>query len=186
MSDTHGRRPLARRVALSVRLRHKHARLSARDAARSNLVSYLAHASYLLLESYRADGTPVATPMRFAVVDETIFLRTAPAAGKLRRIAREPLVRVAACTVRGLPVADNIECAARVVPPQRLADARAALARRCGPWRRLIERLACKSYVYLELTPIDGAPRHPEDPAPATVIPLRAVRRRMSLPRGVA
>lgn len=171
--------------ALYRRLRHVQARLSAEEAARSNLVAYLAHASYLLL-CERWDGTPLARPMRFAVVDETIFLRASATAEGPELIRRHRRVRVAACTIRGLPIADNIECTARVLSRERQADARAALARRCSPARRLLDRLARKSYAYLELTPVDRPPRHPEDPTPAPVIPLHTARRRTRLPRGAA
>jgi hypothetical protein len=65
-----------RRVPLCERLRHPQAHLSGQRAATPNSVIHLADAKYLLLESKRVDGTPVGTPMCFAVVDDTIFLRT--------------------------------------------------------------------------------------------------------------
>ncbi len=57
--------------------------------------------------------------------------------------------------MRGKPLDDRIECRARVVPRGREAQAEAALARRYGLLRRLVDVFAHNDYVYLELTPLD-------------------------------
>jgi PPOX class probable F420-dependent enzyme len=43
-----------------------------------------------ILTSLRADGWPVALPVWFAVEERTIYVRTPPAAAKLKRIRRDP------------------------------------------------------------------------------------------------
>lgn len=136
------------------RLRHPEAHLSDRRQASLNSVLQLYDAKYLLLESGRADGTWAGTPMWFAGIDNTIFLRTDAQAAKVRRISRRPIVKVAPCTMRGKPLDDYIECTARIVPQEREAQAEAALRRKYGPLRRLFRTFARNAHVYLELTPI--------------------------------
>jgi PPOX class probable F420-dependent enzyme len=147
---------LARRpVPLYNRFRYPRAHLYGGCAAASNSVLALCDAKYLLLESERADGTWVGTPMWCAVVDDTVFLRTAAQAAKVRRISRRPIVKVATCTVFGTPRYDYIECTARIVPREGEAQAEDALRRRYGLPRRLINAFTPNRHVYLELTPLD-------------------------------
>lgn len=61
----------------------------------------LAATRYLLLTTYRRDGTPVPTPVWVAPLDGALGVWTAPDAGKLKRIRRDPAVRVATCDWRG-------------------------------------------------------------------------------------
>lgn len=141
--------------SLLERLRHAEAHLSDRRPASPNWVVQLRGAKYLLLESERVDGTWVATPMWFAVVDDTVFLRTDARAAKVRRISHRPVVKVAPCTIRGKPLDDYMECMARIVPQEREAQAEAALRRRNGPLRRLFSSFVRNDHVYLELNPIN-------------------------------
>jgi hypothetical protein len=61
----------------------------------------LATARYLLLTTYRRDGTPVATPVWVTRLDGALGVWTAPEAGKVKRIRRNPAVLVATCDLRG-------------------------------------------------------------------------------------
>jgi PPOX class probable F420-dependent enzyme len=142
-------------------------------AAASNSVEYLSNAKRLLLESEGMDGTLLGTTMWFAVVDDTVFLRTRAESQDVSRIRDCPVVRAAACTMRGVPFGDYIECTAHVTPPGKEAEAEAALRRSCGPIRRLRYRFARGDYVYLELTPVF---RENTPSLEAKVVPLRAVR----------
>lgn len=56
---------------------------------------------YLLLTTYRRNGTPVATPVWVAPLDGALGVWTAPDAGKLKRIRHNPAVQVATCDYRG-------------------------------------------------------------------------------------
>lgn len=137
------------------RSRDAEAHVSGRRAAVFNSVLGLCDAKYLLLESQRPDGTWAGTAMWFAVVNDTIFLRTEADSLKLRRMSRRPIVRVAPCTMREKPRDDYIECVARIAPQERETQAEAALDRAYGLLRRLIDRFTDSHYVYLELTPLD-------------------------------
>jgi PPOX class probable F420-dependent enzyme len=146
------------------RARHRDASISGRRAAASNSVLYLANAKYLLLESQHTDGTLIGTPMWFAVIDDTIFLRAPPDAAAVRSVHRRPVITVAACTMLGAPFGDYIECSARIVPreTEAEAEAEAALHRSYGTVRRLLSRLARNDAVYLEATPLSVATPTPE------------------------
>jgi PPOX class probable F420-dependent enzyme len=117
----------------------------------------------LLLETERTDGELVATTMRFAAINEKVFLRPNVASPEVRRIARNPIVRVAACTFRGTPFNDYIECTARTILSERKQEAEAALRRQYGMVRWLLSALARNEHTYLELTPLTA-----DRPAPAT------------------
>lgn len=174
MADTISGKSLGRRMVPSYEwLRHPDAHLAGRCAAPSNSVMYLAHAKYLLLESERVDGTSVGTPMWFAVVDDTIFLRTEAESPKVRRIRRRPIVKVASCTMRGRPVDDYIECIVRIVPQEHKAKAESALRCSYGVPRRLFNAFVRNDYVYLELAPLSQQKPVPEDEALA--LGVRAV-----------
>jgi PPOX class probable F420-dependent enzyme len=61
---------------------------------------------YLNLETYRRNGTPVATPMWFAEHHGTLYVYSRAEAGKVRRVRQNPRVRVVPCTARGTPTGD--------------------------------------------------------------------------------
>jgi PPOX class probable F420-dependent enzyme len=140
-------------------------------AAASNSVEYLSNAKRLLLESEGMDGTLLGRTMWFAVVDDTVFVRTKAESPVVRHVRRRPVVRAAACTMRGVPFGDYIECTARITPPEGEAEAKGALRRSCGPILRLRDSFARGDYVYLELTPV-GRKNTPS--LEAKVVPLRA------------
>lgn len=57
---------------------------------------------YVSLETYRADGTPVRTPVCFVVSGSgAAYFLTRDRTGKARRLAANPAAAVAACTIRG-------------------------------------------------------------------------------------
>lgn len=60
----------------------------------------LSRARYVLLRSFRRDGTPVDTPMWFAFDDGALLLRTG-VGPKAKRLARRPDVELTVCNYRG-------------------------------------------------------------------------------------
>ena len=171
MGTDNAERPLGRRlVPLYEWWRHPRATLAGRPAAPSNTVMYLGGSKYLLLESERSSGTQVATPMWFAAIDERVVLRTGAGSPKVRRISKRPVVKVAACTMRGKPVGDYLERMARIVPPEREGEAEAALRRGYGLLRRLFNLVVHNDHTYLELTPLTADDPVPEDEAHAAAV----------------
>src|SRR5258708_7157885 len=59
-------------------------------------------ARYLSLASFRKDGTEVRTPVWFGESEHGVVVMTNPTLGKVKRMRRNPLVRVAPCTIRGV------------------------------------------------------------------------------------
>ncbi|WP_406865488.1 PPOX class F420-dependent oxidoreductase [Streptomyces sp. HUAS MG47] len=79
----------------------------------------LRRARYVSLTTFRKDGTPVATPVWFAVDGDELYVWTKADTWKVKRLRRDPRVVVAACDVRGR-IADG---AVRLEGTGRLLDA---------------------------------------------------------------
>jgi hypothetical protein len=157
------------------RLRHPQADFALLRAAQSNSVMLLADAKHLLLESERSDGVGIATPMWFVVIDDTVYVRSETAAGKVKRIWRAPLVKVVPCTARGKPTRhEYIQCMARIVAGEQQAQAEQALRRGYGLFRRLSTAGGSHDHTYFALTPLTKSTPVPEDVALA--IGTKAVR----------
>ena len=76
---------------------------------------------YLSLTSFRRDGTGVSTPVWFVVDDGHLLVETAPDSYKVRRIRRDPHVRIAACDARGHLRGDPVDADARILPQNERA-----------------------------------------------------------------
>lgn len=61
----------------------------------------LADNKYVLLTTYKRDGTPVGTPLHIAAHDGHVYVRTFDPSGKIKRIRNNPDVEVAPSTLRG-------------------------------------------------------------------------------------
>ena len=127
----------------------------------------------VLLTTYRRDGTPVGTPVHIAVDGDRAFVRTFDTAWKLKRIAKNPEVSIAPCTVRGVPAGPAIRARARILSAEESTHAGRVLARKYpilhGLFIPLAHRLRRNRTVHVELTPVDGSTR----PTPAAGDGLR-------------
>jgi PPOX class probable F420-dependent enzyme len=121
---------------------------------------HLRRARTVLLSTRRRDGRTVPTPVNLAVdVDGTGYFRTWSTAGKARRLANFPGVRVAPCSVNGRAQGSDQPALA-----SRLSGADAERARRLlaeqfpvlhgalVPWLHRLRRLQT---VYYRLVPAD-------------------------------
>lgn len=93
-----------------------------------------------LLVTFRRDGTPVPTPVWAAEAGGLLYVRSERAAGKLKRLRRDPRLLVAPCTVRGRPLGAPFEATARTLGREEEPVAERALANRYGAGRELFER----------------------------------------------
>jgi len=126
------------------------------EAPRTGSVDDILACKRSLLVTYRRDGTAVPTPVWAAVADGLLYVRTERAAGKVKRLRRDPRLLVAACTVRGKPLGAPFEATARLLAPVQEEPAERILARRYGLGRELFERsmdLLRVDMGYLEITP---------------------------------
>lgn len=108
--------------------------------------------SYCLLVSYRRNGEAIATPVWFALTDGRLVFESDADSLKLKRIGREPRVRVAPCSSRGRPLGAPLEATARIVDGAEEEAAERALDDKYGRMRRSVARLrpspdAGRSYV---------------------------------------
>lgn len=106
--------------------------------------------------SFRRDGTPVPTPVWAALDGDRAYVRTERASGKVKRLANDPHVLLAPCTVRGRPLAPPLAARGGVLRLEEEAEAERVLARSYGAGRELFERSMDALRVdmcYLELVP---------------------------------
>jgi len=98
-------------------------------------VSNLADERYVLLTSFRKDGSAVATPVWIAPIgaDELCFT-TAGGAGKVKRIRRDGRVTLQPCSMRGEPKPGSavVDGVARVVEGPDFAPVERAILRKYG------------------------------------------------------
>jgi PPOX class probable F420-dependent enzyme len=90
----------------------------------------LAAAKYLLLTTFRKDGTAVPTPVWAARDGDELVLTSAPDAGKIKRIRRDGTVRVAPCTVRGKPTGADVPARARLLDASAVRRVQVLIARK--------------------------------------------------------
>jgi PPOX class probable F420-dependent enzyme len=116
----------------------------------------LMDAKTILLTTYRADGTPVDTPVSLAFADGRAFFRTWHTAWKAKRLARDPRVQAAPCTLRGQPTGPAIDARATLLGGEDARLAARALSRRHPVLHRhlvpVAHRLLRYRTVHYELT----------------------------------
>ncbi|PVX65452.1 UNVERIFIED_ORG: hypothetical protein FNL38_105407 [Nocardia globerula] len=87
---------------------------------------------YVLLTTFRKDGTPVATPLWAALDGERLLVWTVTDSYKVKRIRRNPSVTVVVCDARGNPKGDPVAAKAEILDGPGTDHARDAIARRYG------------------------------------------------------
>jgi uncharacterized protein len=112
---------------------------------------------YALLVTFRRNGAPVPSPVWFGIDrDGTVYVHTAEAAGKVKRLRNDDRVLLAPATARGKPLGPAIRGRARLLPEAEWAHAEAVLAAAYGTGRRIFGRMAAASGdppAYLAITP---------------------------------
>lgn len=109
-----------------------------------SLLSQLSDRKYLSLQTFRRNGDVVATPVWFAndtEDDGIVYVRTFERTGKVKRLRREPRVRVAPCDAKGTPEGEWVDGEARIVVPQSEEAQRAnrLLNKKYGLMKRVVE-----------------------------------------------
>jgi PPOX class probable F420-dependent enzyme len=115
---------------------------------------------YLNLESYRRSGAPVRTPVWFAGDGGVLYIYTLADAGKVKRIRREPRVRIVPCSFRGEPRGQWIDAEARVAEPPEAERGHRLLDRKYG-WKKKVGNLWSgllgRRRVVITLTPASNS-----------------------------
>ena len=158
-SGTRWARVVRRLANLEYRIHDRMRPRAAFEAARAPTIvedpNVLRGTSTCLLVTYRRSGEPVPSPVLFGMADEKIYIRSEGRTAKLRRIAANPTVLVAPCTMRGRPLGPFVKGTARVVGKDEEDHAYAALRRNYNTLDRLYESTADRlpvEPVYLEIT----------------------------------
>ncbi|MGW4567091.1 PPOX class F420-dependent oxidoreductase [Streptomyces sp. NPDC004561] len=97
----------------------------------------LAAGKYLLVTSYRRNGTSVATPVWVVRDGDTLGVWTAADSWKVKRIRRRGDVLAGPCDVRGNPTGDQLPATAEVTDAATTARYRELIARKYGILGRL-------------------------------------------------
>jgi PPOX class probable F420-dependent enzyme len=109
---------------------------------------------YLNLESVKRDGTPVQTPVWFAEEQGVLYVYTLANAGKVKRIRRNPLIRLAPCTMRGTVIGPWVKAEATIVDATTAAHGHALLRQKYGWMKRvgdLLSRLRHRERVVIAI-----------------------------------
>jgi PPOX class probable F420-dependent enzyme len=135
------------------RMRSPRALDIATAAATGTLEDLLNH-KYCVLVTYKRNAEAVASPVWFGTEDGRLYFQTGRQSAKVKRIRRNPAVRVAAATSRGQPRSAPFAGTARVVSPDRDAEAERVLQANYGFGRRLYTLFSNRlDNVYVEVTP---------------------------------
>jgi PPOX class probable F420-dependent enzyme len=136
------------------------------DAVRYGRAMARFEGKYLSLTSFRRDGTSVATPVWFVADNGHVLVETDGDSYKVKRIRRDPHVRIALCDARGRLRGEVVEAEARILPDNERERVERLLTQKYRidrftvyPLYRLVMRLRGRgSYshippVALEITP---------------------------------
>ena len=97
----------------------------------------LARSTYVLLTTFRRDGTPVPTPVWVVRVGDELLVWTNPTAGKVKRIRRDGHVEIGPCGRGGKPLGRSVPGHARILEQDELGPIVPALIRKYGLLARL-------------------------------------------------
>lgn len=150
-------RAMALQYKVYDRMRHPRAFEVAREVGTAPDLASLSGARQCLVVTFRRSGEPVPTPVNFGLSgDDRLYFRSEPHVAKVRRIQRDPHVRVCACNLRGKPLGPVVEGVARILAEDEIDPADRAIAANWSWWVRPYERGAERIGVpmaYVEITP---------------------------------
>jgi len=104
----------------------------------NGLLDRLGAGKYLLLTSYRKNGTTVATPVWVVRDGDTLGVWTVADSWKVKRIRHRADVLVGPCDVRGNPTGDQMPATAAIADQQTADRYRGLIARKYGVVGRFV------------------------------------------------
>jgi len=139
------------------RLRHPAAFEIAGRPGISSDFSSLRGRRQCLLVTFKRSGDAVPSPVNFGLShDGLLYLRCDPDAAKLKRLKRDPHVRVCACSFRGKPLGPLVEGTAHLLDAAEAEHAHAIVAANWDLLNRLYEGAVDRVSVpiaYVEVRP---------------------------------
>ncbi|OLF04868.1 PPOX class F420-dependent enzyme [Actinophytocola xinjiangensis] len=101
-------------------------------------VERLHRSNYVLITTFRRDGTPVPTPVWAARDGDELIIWTRSEAGKVKRIRRSPRVELSECDARGRPRGEPVTGTARILDAEGTERGRRVLTRKYGLTGRIV------------------------------------------------
>ena len=101
------------------------------------LPARLGAGKYLLITSYRKNGTAVSTPVWVVRDGDTLGVWTVADSWKVKRIRARADILVGSCDLRGNPTGDQVPATAEICDPETTARYRTLIARKYGIVGRL-------------------------------------------------
>ncbi len=99
--------------------------------------------TYVLLVTYKRDGTPIPSPVWFAKDGERLFVWTEINAFKAKRLRNDPRALLAPCNSRGVPAGDPIAATGQVLTDEAERQRAAKIIKnQWGIGRKLFERMS--------------------------------------------
>jgi PPOX class probable F420-dependent enzyme len=95
-------------------------------------IERLGRGSYLLVTTFRKDGTPVPTPVWVGRDGDELIVWTQTAAGKVKRVRNNPTVELAECGPRGQPRGETVKGTARILDADDTERGRRVLRKKYG------------------------------------------------------
>ncbi|MCA1008398.1 PPOX class F420-dependent oxidoreductase [Rhodococcus hoagii] len=95
-------------------------------------LSEIGAAKYVLLTTFRKDGSGVPTPLWAAMDGDRMLMWTETKSWKVKRIRNRSRVTVGACDARGNPKGPQIDATAAVLDDAGTEETRDAIARKYG------------------------------------------------------
>jgi uncharacterized protein len=130
-----------------------------------NETAPLAPHRYLSLATFRRNGAAVTTPVWFAVSEGRLYVFTASASGKVKRLRHSSRVQIAPCDVRGRLRGGWQGATARIVgDASSIQRAHAALRAKYG-WQmcladvlaRVGKRIQRRAWIEIDVIPATGS-----------------------------
>jgi PPOX class probable F420-dependent enzyme len=101
-------------------------------------VERLGRGSYLLVTTFRKDGTPVPTPVWVGRDGDELIVWTQTTAGKVKRVRNNPTVELTACDLRGKPRGETVKGTARILDADGTERGRRVLRKKYGISGRMV------------------------------------------------
>jgi len=95
-------------------------------------VERLSAGKYILVTTFRKDGTAVPTPLWVVVDGDGLAVWTPAQSYKVKRIRNDPRVRLAPCTARGTATGEEVPGTATVLEGEEAERIRRLIAKRYG------------------------------------------------------
>jgi PPOX class probable F420-dependent enzyme len=119
----------------------------------------IARAKCISLTTFKRDGTPVATPIWFNIIDGKVLLTTPAASWKVKRIRNNPRVEFATCTQRGKVTGPLLTGSARLLSDDELPPVLKAKRRRYFSARFIQLLPSARDQIGIEVVPDDPPAR---------------------------